>query len=302
MRSAVVRSIPWEGTLQRVWDYPAERAADLPAGGPSDAPHGATIVMVHGFRGDHHGLLRLVEELPGHRVLLPDLPGFGQGQELGGTHDVAAYARFIRDVTRRLVPEPRVLLGHSFGSIVAAEAAALDPDLAGILVLVNPISAPALEGPSRTASRLAEGYYVAADRLPETAGRALLSNPAIVRGMSIFLAKTKDRNLRRWIHGQHDAYFSSFAGRRVVLEAFRASISGTVRDRARELTMPVLLIAAENDDIGSVASQRELAALIPDATLEVIPDVGHLVHYEKPREAALLVEDFLENCLKDAPA
>jgi pimeloyl-ACP methyl ester carboxylesterase len=301
MRHAVVRSIPWEGTLQRVWDYPADRSVGGPNSGPH-RPHGATIVMVHGFRGDHHGLLRLVEELPGHRVLLPDLPGFGQGQELSGTHDVATYARFIRDVTRRLVPEPRVLLGHSFGSIVAAEAAALDPDLVGVLVLVNPISAPALEGPSRAASRLAEGYYVAADRLPEAAGRALLSHPAIVRGMSIFLAKTKDRTLRRWIHGQHDAYFSSFAGRRVVLEAFRASISGTVRDRARELTMPVLLVAAENDDIGSVASQRELAALIPHATLEVIPDVGHLVHYEKPREAALLLEDFLEHCLKDAPA
>ncbi|MUK03425.1 alpha/beta hydrolase, partial [Vibrio cholerae] len=110
-----------------------------------------------------------------------------------------------------------------------------------------------------------------------------------------FMAKTKDRNLRRWIHGQHDAYFSSFASRRVVLEAFRASISGTVRDRARELCMPVLLVAAEQDDIGSVASQRDLAALIPNAALDVIPDVGHLIHYEKPREAAELIEDFLKD-------
>lgn len=285
MRQAVIRSVPWEGTLQRVWDFPAVEQAEEPR---------ATIVMVHGFRGDHHGLLRLVEELPGHRILLPDLPGFGQGQELPGTHDAASYARFITDTALRLAPESRVLLGHSFGSIVAAEAAALTPYLAGILVLVNPISAPALEGPSRAASRVAEGYYVAADRLPDAAGRALLSNPVIVRGMSIFMAKTKDRTLRRWIHGQHRAYFSSFASRRVVLEAFRASISGTVRDRARDLAMPVLLIAAEKDDIGSVQSQRELAALVPKVTLEVIPDVGHLVHYEKPREAALLIENFLE--------
>ncbi|MEC5198395.1 pimeloyl-ACP methyl ester carboxylesterase [Arthrobacter sp. PL16] len=287
MRDAVVRSMLWEGTLQLVWDFPA-------VDGPGRADR-TTIVMVHGFRGDHHGLLRLVEELPAHRVLLPDLPGFGQGQELPGSHDVGTYARFVRDTARGFAPGPLVVLGHSFGSIVAAEAAALDPDLAGALVLVNPISAPALEGPSRVASRIAETYYVAADRLPEAAGRALLSNPVIVRGMSMFMAKTKDRTLRRWIHGQHDAYFSSFASRRVVLEAFRASISGTVRDRARDLVMPVLLIAAEQDDIGSVASQRELAALIPHATLEVIPDVGHLVHYEKPREAALLIEDFLES-------
>ncbi|AUZ88866.1 alpha/beta hydrolase [Arthrobacter agilis] len=287
MRDATVRTLRWEGTLQRIWDYPAVTA-------PGEAPRG-TIVMVHGFRGDHHGLLRLVEELPRHRVILPDLPGFGQGQALAGTHDVATYAHFISDCTRLLAPDAPVLLGHSFGSIVAAEAAAGSPGLAGRVVLVNPISAPALEGPSRTASRLAEGYYVAADRLPEAAGRALLANPVIVRGMSIFMAKTKDRTLRRWIHGQHDAYFSSFAGRRVVLEAFRASISGTVRDRAADLRMPVLLIAADRDDIGSVASQRDLAGLIPHARLEVIADVGHLVHYEKPREAALIIEEFLED-------
>jgi pimeloyl-ACP methyl ester carboxylesterase len=287
MRTATVRTLSWEGTLQRIWDYPA-----LPA--PLGRT-GATMVLVHGFRGDHHGLLRLVEELPRHRILLPDLPGFGQGEELQGPHDVAGYARFVTHVLQDLTPEPVVLLGHSFGSIVAAEAAALAPELADAVVLVNPISAPALEGPSRAASRVAEAYYVAAARLPEAAGRALLSNRAIVRAMSVFMAKTKDRTLRRWIHGQHDAYFSSFASRRVVLEAFRASISGTVRDRARELCMPVLLVAAEQDDIGSVASQRELAALIPNAALDVIPGVGHLIHYEKPREAAELIEDFLKD-------
>lgn len=289
MRDARVSTIAWDGTLQRVWDFPAV----LPARSPQAAAR-PTLVMVHGFRGDHHGLLRLVEELPAYRVVLPDLPGFGQGQELEGRHDIASYARFIREVALRFVPGPRVLLGHSFGSIIVSEAVAVTPDLATALVLVNPISAPALEGPSRAASRIAEGYYVAADRLPERAGRALLSNALIVRMMSIFMAKTRDRTLRRWIHGQHASYFSAFASRRVVLEAFRASISGTVRDRASDLTLPVLLVAAAQDDIGSVASQEDLAARMPAATLAVIPEVGHLVHYEKAREAAALIDTFLE--------
>ena len=284
-REAVVRTFLWEGTTQYVREFEPI--------GPDAGTDGPTLVMVHGFRGDHHGLLRLVEELPRHRILLPDLPGFGGGGELAGTHDVATYARFIRDVAVSLCDGPYVLLGHSFGSIIAAEHAASAPELVERLVLVNPISAPALEGPSRVATRVAEVYYMAADRLPAPAGRALLANPLIVRAMSGFMAKTEDRALRRWIHGQHRAYFSSFASRRVVLEAFRASISGTVRDRAVELGMPVLLVAAEQDDIGSVGSQRELAALMPHATLEVLADVGHLVHYEKPREAAELIEKFL---------
>ena len=123
---------------------------------------------------------------------------------------------------------------------------------------------------------------------------ALLQHPAIVRGMSIFMAKTRDPGLRRWIHGQHRSYFSAFANRNVVLDAFRASISSTVRDSAAGLSMPVLLIAAERDDLGSLAGQQKLAELIPDAELHVLPDVGHLVHYEAPDEAAALMTDFLE--------
>lgn len=57
--------------------------------------------------------------------------------------------------------------------------------------------------------------------------------------------------------------------------------------------MPVLLIAAERDDLGSVAGQRTLAGLMPDAELHVLPGVGHLVHYEAPAEAAALITDFL---------
>ena len=57
--------------------------------------------------------------------------------------------------------------------------------------------------------------------------------------------------------------------------------------------MPVLLVAAELDDIGSLEGQRRLAALIPSSTLAILPGVGHLVHYEKPDEAARLITDFL---------
>lgn len=273
-----------DGTQQRCWDFP-------PVEGPGDLP---AVFMVHGFRGDHHGLLRVVEALPTRRVLIPDLPGFGAADPLPGTHDVGAYARFVAACLERfgLGPET-VLLGHSFGSIIASHLAARTPELISSLVLVNPICEPALEGPKGITSKAAELYYLAAARLPESAGRALLANPVIVRGMSILMAKTKDPVLRRWIHGQHDAYFSAFASRGVVLQAFRASITATVRDVAARLAMPVLLIAAEQDDLGSVAGQQHLASLIPDAELHILPGVGHLVHYEKPAEAASLIEDFL---------
>ncbi|MBF4995259.1 alpha/beta hydrolase [Arthrobacter gandavensis] len=283
-RRANVRTVAVQGTAQRFWDFPA---ASPDTAGPA-------VFMVHGFRGDHHGLLRLVEALPNNRVILPDLPGFGQAAALPGTHDAAAYAGFVRAGFEALgLGADTVLLGHSFGSIIAARTAAANPELISELILVNPISEPALKGPKAFTSKLAELYYLAAASLPEKPGRALLANPLIVRGMSVLMAKTRDPALRHWIHGQHDAYFSAFASRAVVLEAFRSSISETVRDSAALLKMPVLLVAADRDDIGSVPAQCRLAELVPDSELEILTGVGHLVHYEAPDSAAALITDFL---------
>jgi pimeloyl-ACP methyl ester carboxylesterase len=265
------------------WEYPA-------AAGPG-AP---TLLMVHGFRGDHHGLELMAAALPGFRVLVPDLPGFGESAPFGqGRHDVAGYVRFVADFAAAtgLGPET-ILLGHSFGSIIAARVVAAAPRTFRALVLVNPISEPALKGPKAVASRLAESYYLLAARLPAPAGLWLLRHPAIVRAMSLMMAKTKDRALRRYIHDQHDRYFSAFASRDVVLEAFQASISDDVGQVASRLDLPVLLIAGVKDDLGSVASQRRLAAMAPQARLEFIEDVGHLIHYEAPEAAAELVAGF----------
>ena len=89
------------------------------------------------------------------------------------------------------------VLGHSFGSIVAAAAVAAGLETPK-LILVNPIGAPALEGPRGILTRLAVFYYWAGARLPwKRIGEALLRNGAIVRVMSVSMAKTKDPELRR---------------------------------------------------------------------------------------------------------
>ena len=160
-------------------------------------------------------------------------------------------------------------------------------------MLVNPIGAPALDGPRGVMSKLAVGYFRLGAALPERLGFELLGNRVVVRVTSLAMVKTHDRALRAFIHDQHDRYFSAFADRGVVLEAFEASIGDDVSRFAADVAEPTLLIAAERDDITSVDDQRTLVTRFPDARLEVIPDVGHLIHYETPAAAAALVERFL---------
>ncbi|MCD1573348.1 alpha/beta fold hydrolase [Agromyces mediolanus] len=256
-------------------------------------PGAPVIVLAHGFRGDHHGLEPIVANLPGFRIVSPDLPGFGESAPLDGPHDIAGYAAWLDAFVASLeLGGAYTLLGHSFGSIVASAAVAggLRPER---LVLVNPIGAPALEGPRGIMTRLAVSYYRAAAALPERAGFAVLKSRAIVRVMSVTMAKTRSRELRRFIHDQHDRYFSAFSDRDSLLEAFRASVSHDVREFAPRIDVPVLLVAAERDDITPLSAQHVLVGRFPDARLEVIPEVGHLIHYEAPGDAARRILGFV---------
>ncbi|MCU1521852.1 MAG: alpha/beta hydrolase [Arthrobacter sp.] len=259
-----------------------------------------TILVVHGFRGDHHGLLRVADQLPDMRLIMPDLPGFGSSAAFeADVHSVERYGRFIAELMAALDLGPgTVLLGHSFGSIVASHFVAGNPGAVANLILINPIAAPALEGAKGLMTKLAILYYQAAARLPRRLGQALLRSQLIVRVMSEAMAKTPDKALRRFVHAQHNAYFSAFADRDSLLEAFKASVGNNVSEVASRLTLPVLLIAGEQDEIAALADQHKLLALLPDGHLDVIPGVGHLIHYETPEPAA----GFIRRFLKDHPA
>ena len=262
-------------TVVRWWEY-----------GPADAA--TTVVLVHGFRGTHHGLLPVVAQFADDRdvrFVAPDLPGFGASAPLPGGHSLDDYANWLRRFLELVDPEGRaVVLGHSFGSLVVArQVRRLAPRR---IVLVNPIAAPALEGAAVLGTKLAVGYYRLGALLPAPLGNALLRSRAITRVMSEVMAVTGSRALRAWIHREHDRHFSEFADRRTLLEAFRASTSDAVIRHARALPEGTVLVAGERDTIAPLADQRRLAAAAPQATLHVIEGVGHLIHYETPVAAA----------------
>jgi pimeloyl-ACP methyl ester carboxylesterase len=144
------------------------------------------------------------------RLIMPDLPGFGSSAAFTGTeHSVPGYGRFITDFMAALGLGPdTVLLGHSFGSIVASHFVAAHPGRRHPeLILVNPIAAPALEGPKGLMTRLAVLYYEAAARLPPPARAGPAAQPGDRAGDERDHGQNGDKELRRFIHAQHTRTF-----------------------------------------------------------------------------------------------
>jgi len=273
----VTRDLVLLGSSVRYWEYGA-------------AGDGPTIVVVHGYRGDHHGLQPVIDKLPDFHIVSPDLPGFGDSTPMTeAPHSIAGYSAWLEAFVEALGLTGSILLGHSFGSIVVSHAVAGGLPARGV-ILVNPIADDPRKVRGIGATRF---FYAVARRLPERAARAWLGNWFVVRGMSVKLAKTRDRAVRRFIHGQHHAYFSRFGSRASIVEGFDASLSTTVAAVAGKIGQPVLLVAGEKDEVAPLTGQFELLEAFPDARLDVIPGVGHLVHYETPEAAATAIRSFV---------
>ena len=296
-----------QAVMTRYWQY---------GKGMNDGtfPEGSyPVLLVHGFRGDHHGLEiianYLLKLIPNVSIISPDLPGFGRSADLPesapGEDSIDAYVAWLQDFVERTNPLglPLHVVGHSFGSIVTSAFAAAHPASLALLSLINPISEPALKGSQRVASRLASLYYRAGAALPEKIGYPLLRSQLITRASSEVMMRTKDRAMRRFINGQHAAYFGSFGSRRGVLSAYEASITHTAAEYAAAIRVPVQMLVAEDDDLGTPETARAMYATLTSRDLpatstgarerlDMIPEVGHLIHYETPHLAAELIADF----------
>jgi pimeloyl-ACP methyl ester carboxylesterase len=282
---ALDRSIQGEmsinGSRTLYWKYPAKGESK------------GTIVFVHGFRGAHDGLHTIIGALDDFDCFAGDIPGYGQSDRAKTKHDLETYSNWLGGFIEALNLAKPTVVGHSFGSlIVSAHAAAQRGDM-GKVVLINPVSKPGLEGPRRLISKLVEVFIAIAMKLPEKAARAVIDSFPVIQFVSSTMAKTKDRALRKWIHNQHHQTMVNYADTHVLMESYHASVSDSVEKFASKINNETLMIAGQWDDITSVEQQLEVSAKLPKATLQVIPQVGHLIHYEACDQAATLIREFI---------
>jgi pimeloyl-ACP methyl ester carboxylesterase len=271
------------GSRTRYWEY-------------GTAATGPSIVVVHGYRGDHHGLEPVIALLPGIRFISPDLPGFGASTPLTeAPHSIAGYEQWMTAFARAIqLPADAIVFGHSFGSMITSHAVADGFSTPG-LILLNPISADPKTAAGVGITRLTRAFYGLSRRLPTAIGRRLLGNWLVVQFMSMNLVTTDDKKLRTWVHEEHHRYFNGFSDPKTVAEAFDASLSTEVGKAAPRINVPVLMIAGENDRIAPLSGQKATVGLFPDARLVVLPTVGHLIHYEASQGAADAIRAFVDS-------
>ncbi len=250
---------------------------------------GEPLVLLHGFTGcaaNWRPLLpRLAER---HRVIAIDLPGHGNS---GAPGSVARYkmprvAADLIELLTRHDATPAHWLGYSMGGRLALYMAVRQSSVVRSLTLV-----------SATA-----GLANAAKRQARRAADEALAARIERDGVASFVAEW-ERNLlfaglaglpeeaRATLHEQRLS--NSPLGLANSLRGMGAGAQPSLWSRLAAMTAPALLIAGQRDT-KFVALNEGLAVSIPNATLRLIPDAGHVVQMEQPEAFLAAVTDFLE--------
>jgi len=280
---AIAKSVSIDGINTNYWFYPATTG---------DTSNAETLVLVHGYRGDHHGLESFAGGLTDFNIIAPDLPGFGTSDPMQVEHSLDSYALWFKSFLEALSVEKPLVVGHSFGTLVVSATEA-KLSLFSKIVLVNPVAGGRIVGISKFLFEFVKFYYWVAHVVPEVIGNRMTKTYLLVDSMSAYTTKSKDKALRKWIKQQHRSHFNSFANSQVVWEAYLASTENVVTPFVRQIHKPVLLIAAELDEITPVSAVYEFAETMDNAQVYEIKGCGHLVHYEAAQEAIDVINKFL---------
>ena len=100
------------------------RTAYLEAG-PADAP---PVLLLHGLGATNASMLPVLADLADdHRVLAPDLPGFGASAAPQAPYNAPWFAAWVEAFQRQTGSRGAVLVGNSLGGRVALECGLAHP-------------------------------------------------------------------------------------------------------------------------------------------------------------------------------
>lgn len=270
---------------------------DLGAGDP--------ILLVHGLGGSMHNWDPIVWELAErHRVIAPDLVGFGLTRPDGRSATVDANRKMLERLIGELDAGPVTVMGNSMGGLISILLASRAPDLVSRLVLVNPAAPlppsaritpamisrlviPTLPGVGPAAFRLWMRTTPPEEQVDDTL-RFVTAHPDRVpaehREIAIQLANRRMDNMD-WAPEAFAQAAQSIAKALTNRSAFRATV--------RHILAPTLLIHGDTDHVVPPPAADFLSSMRPDWTYHVFEDTGHVPMIERTDEFLALVDRWM---------
>ncbi len=263
------------------------------------------ILFIHGLGSS--GYIEWRFNLPAfartHRVLAPDLPGFGRSEKPRARYGIPFFARVVeRYLEAQEIPEAAVV-GTSMGGRVALELALEHPDRVSRLVLVNALGLgrPRVQFyyPLMMLPRVGEAVMrLTREALHRAPPRYIRRAAGRFVGMTADLERTMDDGYLADVREMHAArgYGPAYlATIRSLVQPSALAGGHDLSDRLEAIGVPVQLIWGADDPLFPLVHAERAHARLAGSRLAVVEGAGHTPQAERPAEFNRVLADFLHS-------
>ena len=248
----------------------------------TDRGAGTPVVLLHAFPLDHRMWDAQQERLVArHRVIVPDLRGFGRSPLGGDRPDLDVVADDVASAIRALALGPCTVVGLSLGGYAAMALLRRHAELVGALVLVDTKAGADPEAARTNRERIADTLeqegsirVLIDEALPGLVGPTTHAERPEVVARVRALVEQADPAAAAWMQRAMAGRPDSVAD----LEGFGG---------------PALVVVGEEDAIAPLGDAEVMRDALPQGSLVTLPRCGHLSALEAPDALSDALEAFL---------
>lgn len=247
-----------------------------------DRGSGPVLVFVHGHPFSRRMWASQLESLSDeHRVIAPDLPGYGESPPRATTITMRELADAVLELLDELEVAKTTIVGLSMGGLVAMELGLGSPERVDGLVLTATTAAPVTKEEAET--RLRAAAQIEASGILDHAlemgarlfGQVARRDPSVVTPVLSMMLATSPEGAAAALRGRAER--------------------PPYHELLRELRAPALVIAGDEDAYSTAMITNQLVASLPDPQVLRLPGVGHLPNLEAQAEFDAAVRAFVRD-------
>lgn len=235
------------------------------------------LVFVHGWTANMNFWREQREHFKGrHRMLFIDNRGHGKSDKPFNKifYNFENFVSDLHTAVKEAGFDRFVLIGHSFGTMISMRYCVEHPNKVEALILIG--------GGARIQSIHRVGYPIG--RLFGTLAYGISSR--IIANMAF---GKNAGELKEW--GLKEAMKNT--PKYAALNTLWTLTTVDLRDAAREIDKPTLIIVGKEDALLPVSKSEELSKLIRNSRMVIVPDAGHCVMLEQPEIVNRIIEEFI---------
>lgn len=241
---------------------------------------GEPLLLLHGFPFTSESYWPQLDAPPnGVHLICPDHRGFGSSAPAKGPLSMESMALDVVQLMDALKLPRAIIGGVSMGGYVAMALLRLKPERVKGLVFLN--THPYADDAAGKQRRESTAQDLEKNGISPLVATML---PQLLSANAKPYARARIEQIMRCVNPSSAAAATRAMGQRADSSATLQNYSG-----------PTLLIGGETDAIVSLERTRSFAALLPKATVNILPDVGHLANIEVPGIVSEEIERFVKS-------